>query len=64
VKQREPLLTTKEFADYVRLHPSKITKRIRRGEIKAYDVCHGGRKIYAIPESELERFLAASKNAA
>jgi hypothetical protein len=73
VKRREatrrPLLTTKEFADYVRTcdlgtRRRSPPKRIRRGEIKAVDVCHGGRKIYAIPESELDRFLAASKNAA
>lgn len=64
MKQREPLLTTKEFADYVRLHPSKITTRIRRGEIKAHNICQGRRKIYAIPESELDRFLAATRHKA
>jgi excisionase family DNA binding protein len=61
---RTPLLTTDEFADYVRLDPSKIRQRIRRGEIRAFDVCSGRRTIWRIPATELDRFLAANANAA
>jgi excisionase family DNA binding protein len=57
---RPTFLTTEEFAEIVRLDPSKIRQRIRRGEIKAYNVGTEKRRIYRIAESELARYLSAS----
>lgn len=56
---RPKYLTPAEFADIVRLHPSKVRQRIHRGEIKANDVGTGRSHRWRISEAELERYLKA-----
>lgn len=54
----EPVLTTEEFAQAVKLHIDKVRQRIRRGEIRAHDINRDkGRPHYRIPASEVARFL-------
>lgn len=57
---RPTLLTTDEFANTVRLHPSKVRQRIRRGEIRAVNVGTEKRHIWRITEAELDRYLSAN----
>jgi excisionase family DNA binding protein len=56
---RPTLITTDEFAAVVRLDPSKVRQRIRRGEIKAVNVGTEKRHIWRITEAELDRYLSA-----
>ena len=53
------VLTTAEAADFARLHKTTIFLAIKRGELKAFDVCPGGRKKFRIMKSDLICWLTA-----
>ncbi len=52
------LLTVREFADKVKLHPRYVTQLIREGKIYAM---RPGKRTYRIPDTELERLVIASQ---
>jgi excisionase family DNA binding protein len=55
----DTVLTTAEAADFARLHKTTIFLAIKRGELKAFDVCPGGRKKFRIMKSDLIGWLTA-----
>lgn len=52
------LLTAKEFAAKLRVHPSTIRRAIESGRIHAFRVGNGKKASFRIPESEIERMMA------
>lgn len=52
------LLTAKEFASKLRVHPSTVRRAIECGRIHAFRVGNGKKASFRIPESEIERMMA------
>lgn len=56
----DTILTTAEAADFARLHKTTVFLAIKRGDLKAFNVCPGGRKKYRVMKSDLIAWLTAS----
>lgn len=56
------LLTVNEVADRLRVHVESVRRWIRQGKMSG-SMMGGDRGGYRIPESEIERFLAATRRA-
>lgn len=52
------ILTVKEFAKRIRVHPNTVRNGIRCGRIQAFKVGQGKRAAYRIFSSELQRIAA------
>lgn len=52
------LLSVKEIAAILRVHPSTIRRAIDYGRIHAFRVGFGKKAQYRIPKSEIERMMA------
>jgi len=48
-------ISIKEFAAKVGAHPNTIRRSVKRGRISACDIGSGGKHIYRIAKSEVER---------
>ncbi len=48
-------ISIKEFAAKIGAHPNTIRRAIKRGRISACDIGSGGKHIYRIAKSEIER---------
>ncbi len=54
----EQLLSVKEFASILRIHPSTVRRAIDYGRIHAFRVGIGKKASFRIPRSEVERMMA------
>jgi len=54
----DTLLSVKEFASILRVHPSTIRRAIEYGRIHAFRVGIGEKASFRIPKSEVERMMA------
>lgn len=53
----DEVLTTAEAADFAKLHKTTVYLAIQRGDLKAFDVCPGGRKKLRVMKSDLIRWI-------
>ncbi len=53
--EQEKVLTVKEFAARVKVHPNTIRRAIKNGRIAAFRIGGGPRSALRIPESEIKR---------
>jgi excisionase family DNA binding protein len=58
------VLTIKEAAERLGLHPSHVYRMVRTGELPAYDWASAGSKqhLWRIDEKELSEWMAARRN--
>lgn len=54
------VMTTAEAADFARLHKTTVFLAIKRGDLKAFNVCPGARKKYRVMKSDLINWLTSS----
>jgi excisionase family DNA binding protein len=48
-------LSIKEFAYWVKLHPSTVRRAIKSGRLNAFRIGEGIRSVYRIPKTEVDR---------
>lgn len=59
-KLDDEILTTAECANVAKLHKTTIYLAIKSGELKAFDVCPGGRKKFRVMKSDLISWITAA----
>jgi excisionase family DNA binding protein len=57
--QDDLILTTAEAANLAKLHKTTVFLAIKRGDLKAFNVCPGARKKYRIMRSDLIQWLTS-----
>ncbi len=55
ISNQNEFLSIKEFAAKIGAHPNTIRRSIQKGRISACDIGSGGKKIYRIARSEIDR---------
>ncbi len=58
----EKLLTVRELAKLLHLHPDTIRDRITAGAIEGYNVGSDLRCIWVVPQSALDSYMASRSN--
>lgn len=58
---RRRWITTADAARELHMHPNTVRNRIKRGEIPSRQEERGGRRVYLIPESYVERVRRSGK---
>lgn len=60
----EPLLTPKDVAKKLQVHPVSVLRMIREGRLKAFSIARvgrRGRRMYRISNTDLESFVEGSR---
>lgn len=48
-------LSIKEFACWIKVHPSTVRRAIKKGRLNAFRIGEGDRSVYRIPITEVNR---------
>jgi len=55
------LLTTKEVAEILKLHPNQVRAMCRAGKLPSFDICPGDKSVYRVSQADLEQFLEQNR---